>query len=258
MRLSYILSLSALLIASPAIAQVGLTLDSSQPEGGVSLTAPPNLSIVTDDSSSSEEPSHQTQPPNLSIAPPSNEESSSEEMSHMTQPPNLASSSEDDEETDDDSSDQPSGPPVASKDALQLFYDACHNISGGVENGFDKVNDAGWTPDETDDPGPYNAIYSGYQTLGGYGDVTLWGSLQSFPTQRLGYCRVDFSDTDNVINFEDMGGIGGLTGKLDDRGDGQVYGTWETADKKLLVIADRNDGAVEIEYNFILGDAPAP
>ncbi len=257
MRLMPLLSLSALLIASPALAQVSLTLDDGASSGAVSMSGPPNLSIVTDDSSSSEEPSHLTQPPNLSVAPPSDEESSSEEMSHMTQPPNLTTSSEDDEEMDDESSEEPSGPPVASKDALQAFYDACNNISGGAEGGFDKVNDAGWAPDETDDPGPYNAIYSGYQTFDGYGDVTIWGSLQSFPTQRLGYCRVDFSDTDNLINFEDMGGIGGLTGKLDDRGDGQVYGSWESADKKLLVIADRTDGAVEIEYNFILGDAPA-
>ena len=249
MRLLPLLSLSALLIASPALAETTLTLDASQPSGAVSMSGPPNLSLMNDDSSSAEDPS-------LSLAP--SDDNSSSEVSHMTQPPDFTSSSEDDEQTDDTSSEEPAAPALPSKDALQAFFDACHDISGGDAAGFDKVNDAGWTPDETDDPGPFNAIYSGYKTIDGYGDVTIWGSLQTYPTQRLGYCRVDFSDDQTKIDFGDMAGIGGLTGKLEDRGDGVVYGTWETADKKTLVIADRSEGAVEIEYNFLLGDAPAP
>ena len=92
----------------------------------------------------------------------------------------------------------------------------------------------------------------------GYGEVDIWGSLQNFPTQRLGYCRIDLSDSEALVDFRDMNGLGGLKGKLEDRGDGNVFGTWETADKRLLAIGDRTDGALELEFNFLLGDAPKP
>ncbi len=160
----------------------------------------------------------------------------------------------------DGSSEEPmvvSGPPVASKDILKAFYDTCTDISGGNPEASDRANNAGWVPEETADTGPFRSVYAGARDFAGYGSVELWASVETYPSQQLGYCRVDFGDYNNLINFDDLSGMGGLIGKLDDRGDGNVYGAWETPDKKMLVIADRTEGEVEIEFNLLLGDTPA-
>lgn len=150
----------------------------------------------------------------------------------------------------------PSGPPVTSAEAFKIFVDTCTDISGGTEGSYDRANAAGWIPNDADDSGPYNSIYSGSREIAGLGEVDIWGSVQNFPTQRLGYCRVDFSDSNNVLDFKDMAGVHGLTGSIQPRDGGNVYGAWEAPDKKLLVIGDRSDGAVELEFNLILGEKP--
>jgi hypothetical protein len=241
MRLIHLVSLIALSAAMPALAQSS----SADPNTGeASMSEPPNFSKL----SSSE-------------APPPEASSSSDEMSHMSTPPNFTSSSEEapasSEELPPASSEEappPSGPPVASADALKLVYDACTDISGGDPAAYDRANNGGWTPNDQDDVGPYNAIYSGFRTVDGYGEVDIWGSVNSYPTQSLGYCRVDFPDPDGLINFADMTKLGDLKGRIEDRGEGNVYGAWESSDKKLLVIGDRNAGQVEIEFNLLLGD----
>ena len=159
---------------------------------------------------------------------------------------------------DDDTSSvaPPPGPPVTSAEAFKIFVDTCTDISGGTEGSYDRANAAGWIPNDADDSGPYNSIYSGSREIGGLGEVDIWGSVQNFPTQRLGYCRVDFSDSNNTLDFKDMAGVHGLVGSIQARDGGNVYGAWETPDKKLLVIGDRSDGAVELEFNLILGDKP--
>jgi hypothetical protein len=267
-KLPCLVSLFALLIATPALAQTTLTLDSSAADpGGVKLSAPPNfsMSLQVDESSS-------TPPPKPSSSKPPKPSSSAEPpLSHMSTPPVFSSSedqtasSEDetssddqtssDDETDSDESSTPSGPPVASDVALKLFYDSCTDISGGDKAAYDRANNNGWIANDNDDAGPYNSIYSASRQMDGYGEVDIWGSVQSFPTQTLGYCRVDLPDADNLIDFGQMSKIGGLKGKIEDRGDGNVFGTWESADKKLLIIGDRSEGQVEIEYNILLGDA---
>lgn len=146
------------------------------------------------------------------------------------------------------------GPPVASADALKMFYDTCTDISGGDPKAYDRANANGWTPNDQDDVGPYNSIYSGYRNMDGYGEIDVWGSVNTYPTQILGYCRVDFPDADKLINFADVTKLGDLKGRIEDRGDGNVYGAWESGDKRLLVIADRNDGQVELEFNLLLGN----
>ena len=159
--------------------------------------------------------------------------------------------------TDEDATPAPpTGPPITSAAAFKIFVDTCADISGGIEGSYDRANAAGWVPNDADDSGPYNSIYSGSRELAGLGEVDIWGSVQNFPTQRLGYCRVDFSDSNNVLDFKDMVGVHGLAGSIELRDAGNVYGAWETPDKKLLVIGDRSDGAVELEFNLILGDKP--
>jgi hypothetical protein len=166
----------------------------------------------------------------------------------------LASSAQDNDNSS--SAAPPSGPPVTSAEAFKIFVDTCTDISGGTEGSYDRANAAGWIPNDADDSGPYNSIYSGSREIAGLGEVDIWGSVQNFPTQRLGYCRVDFSDSNNVLDFKDMAGVHSLTGSIQPRDGGNVYGAWEAPDKKLLVIGDRSDGAVELEFNLILGEKP--
>jgi hypothetical protein len=171
-----------------------------------------------------------------------------------------APSSDDDQGTSSDvDTGQPAaaaGPPVSSAEAFKLFVSTCTDIAGGDPKAFDRANDAGWVPNETPDPGPYSTIYSGSREVGGYGEVDIWASVQSFPTQWLGYCRIDFSDADNALDFTQMNGAGGLSGTAQQTADGNAYGSWESADKKWLVIGDRSEGAVEIEFNLLLGTKP--
>ncbi len=231
MRLTHLLSLAALMVASPALAQ--------ESSAGLSLSAPPNFSSSSD------------------AAPPSEPPMSS--MSHMSEPPNFSSSDEDvtPPPDDNDTTDQPSepaGPPMASTDAIKLFVSSCTSIAGGSPTARDDAQKAGWQADEPADNGPYVTIYSGYQELAGYGSVDLWSSLESFPTQRIGYCRLDFGDVDNLLNFNDFTKLG-LNGTITDNGNGNVFGSWESEDHKTLLAANRTDGQVQMEFNLLLPPA---
>src|SRR5438046_128941 len=155
MKLTHLLSVLVIGAASPALAQMSLTLSSEEPSSGaLSMSAPPNFSMSLETSESSSE--EMSTPPDLSLSAP--EESSSEELSHMSEPPNFASSSEEppiseeplpSEEPSEEP--PPAGPPVASADALKLFFDACTDISGGDPAAYDRANDGGWTPNDSED-----------------------------------------------------------------------------------------------------------
>ena len=154
------------------------------------------------------------------------------------------------------SSDQNGTTPPSSADTLKLIVDACTQVIGGDAKAPAAMTDGGWTPNEIEDTGPYNAVYSGFREVAPYGEIDLWASVQSFPSQHLGYCRVDFSDENNILDFKDIAGQKGLVGSITTGANGVVYGAWESPDKKMLVIGDRTDGAVELEFNLLLGDKP--
>ena len=75
----------------------------------------------------------------------------------------LASSAQDNDNSS--SAAPPSGPPVTSAEAFKIFVDTCTDISGGTEGSYDRANAAGWIPNDADDSGPYNSIYSGSREL---------------------------------------------------------------------------------------------
>ncbi len=228
----HLLSVCLIGLATPALAQMTMSIE--EPSDEVSSSAP---SLE------------------LSVPPDVPDASSSEPLSHMSEPPNFVSSAPDDEELAPP--DEPSGPPMASKDALTLFFNTCTDVSGGDPEAYDRARGNGWIAYDGEDTGPYKQVFAASQTVGGYGSVELWGSVETYPTQHLGYCRVDFSDYETLIDFKDMTGIGGLAGTIEDRGEGNVYGAWESPDHKLLVIADRTEGEVEIEYNVLIGTKAA-
>jgi hypothetical protein len=210
----HLVSLCLIGLSTPALAQISMTL----PSGSMPLPPPASSSV------------------DMSV-----------EVDTSDEPSDLSTDG-------DNPDDQAAGPPVASKDALTDFYNSCKQVSGGDPKGADLATAAGWVPDDAADTGPYRKVYSASKDVGGYGSVTLWGSIDSYPTQTLGYCRVDFGDYDTLINMADLTGMDGLTGTTTTPDTtGNVYGAWESADKTLLVIADRTDGQVEIEFNFLLG-----
>ena len=49
----------------------------------------------------------------------------------------------------------------------------------------------------------------------------------------------------------DMAGLG-FTGTVTDGGNGNTYGSWESADHKTLLAANRTDGQVQMEFNLLL------
>ena len=217
-KLTHLLSACAIALASSALAGPAIAQSLSlEPE---KLSSPPNFS------------SSET---TLSLA------SSSDDTT--------ASSTEDDTTSDEPS--EPTGPALSSPDALKLFVNLCTEVAGGVPNARDDAASAGWIADDPTDSGPYVQIYSGYQELAGYGSIDVWSSLETFPTQRVGYCRVDFGDIDNLIDFKDMAGLG-FTGTVTDGGNGNTYGSWESADHKTLLAANRTDGQVQMEFNLLL------
>ena len=53
-----------------------------------------------------------------------------------------------------------------------------------------------------------------------------------------------------------MAGLG-LTGTISGGDGADLHGAWEDADHKVMVLADRTDGETAIEFNILIGPAPA-
>ena len=222
----------AFAMAAPALAQMDMSLLPDEP--AISSAPPIDLSV-------SEEPSSSL---------PDNRISNSAQPS-SAEPSSFVPSSE----PEADISNEGLPPPVTPTEAFQAFFDACTSLSGGDPDAYDKANDAGWVPYDGADYGPYKRVYTGSRDFEGLGIVEIWGSLETYPTQTLGYCRVDFADPDGTFGLSEITGLNGLTGTVGENG---LNGVWETADKKLLVIAANYEGTVAIEFNVLVGDTPAP
>ena len=86
---------------------------------------------------------------------------------------------------------------------------------------------------------------------------TLYKRLNTFDARAA--VLLFASDANNTLNFNDLTGQKGLIGTTSPgQNPGDVYGSWESPDKKMLVIGDRTDGVVELEFNLLLGDKPKP
>jgi hypothetical protein len=188
----------------------------------------------------------------LAASPALGQGASSEAAPAVSQPSAEAPDAASEDDEGEGTATEPSGPALPSADALKLFLTSCTEVASGVVTAHDDMEQAGWSADEAENTGPYVTVYSGYQELAGYGSVDLWSSVESFPSQRLGYCRVDLGDVDNLLDFNDVEKLG-LIGTVTDQGNGNAYGSWESADHKTLLSASRADGQVQIELNVMLG-----
>ena len=213
------LPLVALLVASPALAQDMSRSSSSSSEITLSLSGPSSSSAL--------------------------------DSPDMSRPSSLELSSESSTEVTSESSSEPPINITPSGEMLQAFYDVCTDVAGGDPEAYDRAGGAGWQAGDYEDGGPLKSIYSAYRTFEGYEEVSLWSSVETYKTQRLGYCRVDFGDPNFAIDFAGMTAIAGLSGTLIDD-EGYIYGSWESPDGRIMVIGDRRDGVVEIEFNVLI------
>lgn len=244
-RLPLYLSLCLASLATPAFAQMTLSLDGGDASAALSISGPPNLSLsVEEPSVSLEAPPDGSPSIEMSV-----EEPSSSEVSHMSAPPVFSSSDAVDEFSEEEPS-EPTGPAISSPAALQLFTTLCTELGTGTVDAQDNATAAGWIVDDPLDTGPYVTIVSGYQDIPGIGSADFWSSLETFPTLRVGYCRISFGDADSVIDFGDLDGLG-YTGDTSDLGNGNIYGSWDAANHTILLAADRADGEVQFEFNVI-------
>jgi hypothetical protein len=138
---------------------------------------------------------------------------------------------------------------------LQAIFDVCTDVASGDPVALERATGAGWQPGDAEEGGPYRIINSGFRSFSGYDDANFRAVTDIFPTQRLGYCSGSLGDRNDKVNLADFGQIGGLKGTTTEQ-DGGVFGTWESADGKLMVFAGKSDGYVDYEFNILLPPAP--
>ncbi|HWA18855.1 MAG TPA: hypothetical protein VG757_07635 [Devosia sp.] len=164
------------------------------------------------------------------------------------------------EVSSEDISDETSDPDlykeaVPALEVLQAIFDVCTDVASGDPEAVDRAAGAGWQPGDAEEGGPYRIINSGFRSFAGYDDANFRAVTDIFPTQRLGYCSGSLGDRNDKVNLADFGQIGGLKGTTTAE-DGGMFGTWESADGKLMVFAGKSDGYVDYEFNILLPPAP--
>jgi hypothetical protein len=167
--------------------------------------------------------------------------------------------------TDEGGTDQGGGnggnlPPVASADLVKELYSVCYGVAQDQPDALKDAVTKGWS-EETDNEGdgPFFTETAANKEFGGIGSVELWGTVEFYPGLREGYCRADFTDSNNVINFSDFNAIDGLMGRVKTIG-GDTYAAWQigSGDPKVLLIAQRVGGDFQLEINTILPAAQPP
>jgi hypothetical protein len=167
----------------------------------------------------------------------------------------MSSESSSEEMSDDNSSPDLRRDEVPALEVLQAIFDVCTDVASGDPVALDRAAGAGWQPGDAEEGGPYRIINSGFRSFAGYDDANFRAVTDIFPTQRLGYCSGSLGDRNDKVNLADFGQIGGLKGTTKAQ-DGAVFGTWDTADGKLMVFAGKSDGYVDYEFNILLPPAP--
>jgi hypothetical protein len=151
-------------------------------------------------------------------------------------------------------------PPVASADLVKELYEVCYGVAEDQPDALGKAEARGWSeePDNEGD-GPFFTQTAASKEFGGIGAVELWGTVEYYPGMREGYCRVDFTDTDNIVNFSDFNAIAGLTGQVKAIG-GDTYAAWQIGsdEPKVVLLAQRVGGDFQLEINTILPAAQPP
>lgn len=151
-------------------------------------------------------------------------------------------------------------PPVASADLVAELFERCKAVANDVPDAMKTAAAAGWTQeDDTDGDGPFFTQVAANKEFGGIGPVEMWGTVEYYPSMREGYCRMDFSDPDSVVKFDDFNRIPGLTGQQTKIGD-DIYAVWQMgqSDPRLLMIVQRVAGDFQMEINTMLPAAPPP
>jgi hypothetical protein len=153
-------------------------------------------------------------------------------------------------------------PKVTSAALVPELYKLCREVATAAPTAAKDVEAAGWIEDATPEnsgDGPFFTQYAANKAFAGLGDVALWGTIEYYPSRREGYCRIDFPDTNKLLDFADLAKIPNLVGTTKIVG-GDIYGAWQegATDPQVMVIAQRVHGDFQLEFNTLLPGAPPP
>jgi hypothetical protein len=151
---------------------------------------------------------------------------------------------------------------VNSAQLVPEIYKLCREIATAAPSAAEETGAAGWVRDDSAEgsgDGPFFTQFAANKTFGGIGEAALWGTIEYYPSRRQGYCRIDFPDPGNIVNFDDFSKIPGVTGKTQ-AVDQDIYGAWQegATDPSVLILAQRVGGDFQLEMNTQLPAAPAP
>lgn len=152
------------------------------------------------------------------------------------------------------------GPAVTSASLIKELYEVCSAVAQAEPDALRKAEARGWAEDEDNEgDAPYFTQTAASKSFGGVGPVEMWGTVDFYPQIREGYCRMDLTDADNLIDFADFKQISGLDGKVTNIG-GDTYAAWQigSGTPKVMITAQRVAGDFQMEINTILPPAPPP
>jgi hypothetical protein len=153
-------------------------------------------------------------------------------------------------------------PKVTSAELVPELYKLCKEVSTAAPTAAKDTEAEGWAEDtrpENSGDGPFFTQYAANKAFAGIGDAALWGTIEYYPTRREGYCRIDFPDAGNIVDFADFAKIPNVTGTTKTV-DSDVYGAWQegATDPQVMIIAQRVGGDFQLEFNTLLPGAPPP
>lgn len=78
--------------------------------------------------------------------------------------------------------------------AVLSTLEICETFAKGDVLALEQATDAGWDAYDDTPESPFIKSYSGSLDVEGFGYVDLFSLVETYPTQTLGYCRVDVAD----------------------------------------------------------------
>ncbi|MEO5808045.1 hypothetical protein [Devosia sp.] len=143
--------------------------------------------------------------------------------------------------------------------AAQLL-DTCEKFASGDVLIVEWATAQGWTASEGQSDTVYAHIYNATKTIEGVGDVTLFGLVETYPGQTLGYCRMDVQSPAanlGVLTLNDLPRLSGAVQAVD----GGEYGTWQGAEtgRDYLLLASQTADAFALQLTtFTARSAAVP
>ncbi len=129
------------------------------------------------------------------------------------------------------------------------FLEVCEKFASGDVLVVEWASELGWDAKEGDSGSLYARLYNANRYIEGVGDVALVALIEDYPTQTLGYCRIDIVAPAGTIGVLNLNELPRLTGTIRTTSDTD-YGSWEGAesgrDYLLLASQDPNNFSLQL------------